>query len=61
MISKNISVIEHDDCFIGNAIFINKPDFAIFQYQTENEILHHDIKVKVSGVYWLISYKYFAL
>ena len=60
MISKSITVIEHDDLFIGNAIFINKPDLAIFQYQSENEILHHDIKMKVPGVYWFISYKYFS-
>ena len=51
MISKSITVIEHDDLFIGNAIFLNKPDLAIFRYQTKNETLHHDIKVEVQGVY----------
>ena len=38
MISKSIIVIEHDDLFIGNAIFINKPDLAIFRYKTANDI-----------------------
>ena len=51
MISKSITVIEYDDRIISNAIFINKPDLAIFRYQTENDILHHDIKIEVSGVY----------
>ena len=51
MITKSIIVIEHDDLFIGNAIFINKPNLAIFRYQTENDILHHDIKREVPGVY----------
>ena len=60
MITKSIIVIEHDDLFIGNAIFINKPNLAIFRYQTENDILHHDIKREVPGVYWFLSYKYFS-
>ena len=44
--SKSITAIEHDDLFIGNAIFINKLDLAIFRYQTENERLNQDIKQK---------------
>ena len=60
MISKGITVIEHDDRFIGNAICINKQDLAILRYQTENEILHHDIKIVVKGMYWFLSYKYFS-
>ena len=51
MISKRITVIKHDDLFIGNAVFINKPNFAIFRCLTENETLHHVIKIDVSGVY----------
>ena len=50
MISKIITVIEHDDLFIGNAICINKRDLAIFPYQTLNEILHHDINIEVPGM-----------
>ena len=44
IISMNITFIEHDNLYIGNAIFINKPDLAICRYQTEKEILHQDIK-----------------
>ena len=51
MIFKRIAVIEHDDLFIGNAILINNPDLAIYRYQTENNILHPDIKIEVPGVY----------
>ena len=58
MISKSITVIEHNDLFIGNAIVINKSDLEIFRYQTENNILHHNMKIEVPGVYWFLSYKY---
>ena len=60
MISKSITVIQHDNLCIGYAIFINKPDFAIFRYQNEYEILHQDIKIKVPGLYSFVSYKYFV-
>ena len=61
MISKSITVIEHNDLFIGNAIVINKSDLEIFRYQTENNILHHNMKIEVPGVYWFLYFQYFPL
>ena len=58
MIFKSITVIKHDNLIIGNAIFINKPDLAIFRYQTKDMILHQNIKIEVLGVYSFLSYKY---
>ena len=57
MLSMYLTLIEQNDLFIGNAIFINKPDLAIFRYKTEYDILHHNIKIKVPDVYWFIFYK----
>ena len=37
MIFKNIVVIEHD-FFIGDAIFNNEPDFAMFRYNHKRQI-----------------------
>ena len=62
MIFKSITVIERNDFCIGKANFINKPDYAILWYKTENEILHNDIKIKVSNVYlFLYIYIYIII
>ena len=37
MISKNIGLIDHDDFFIGDAIFKNEPDLAMFRYKNAND------------------------
>ena len=37
MICKNIAVIEHNDLFYGDFIFIDQPDLAMFRYNNENE------------------------
>ena len=43
MISKSIAVIEHNDFFIGDAIFNNESDLAIFRYKNTNKkFMSHD-------------------
>ena len=37
MISKNIAVIDHNDFFIGDTIFNDEPDLAMFRYQRTND------------------------
>ena len=37
MISKSITIIEHDDLFIGDFIINTEPDLAMFQYKNVNE------------------------
>ena len=56
MISKSIAVIEHDDLFIGDAIFNDELDLAMFRYKNENEkfMSHeelHNIKMTPEGVF----------
>ena len=36
MILKSIIVIEHDDLFVGDAIFTDEPDLAMFRYKKED-------------------------
>ena len=53
MILKSIIVIEHDDLFVGDAIFADEPDLAMFRYKKEDkkivsyEDLNNDIKMQV--------------
>ena len=37
MISKSITIIEHDDLFIGDVIFNKEPDLEMFRYKNVNE------------------------
>ena len=34
-----ITIIEHEDLFVGNAIFTEKPDLAMFQYKKNDDKL----------------------
>ena len=58
IILKSITVIEHDDLVVSDAMFNNEPDLAIFRYKKEKQIvshenLDHDIKMQVpKGVFW---------
>ena len=36
MILKSITVSEHDDFFVGYAIFNDEPDLAMFRFKKEN-------------------------
>ena len=63
MILKSIIVIEHDDLFLGDAIFANEPDLAMFWYEKEGikivsyENLNNNIKMKVSkGVFYSFNH-----
>ena len=37
MISKSITIIEHDDLCIGDVIINKEPDLAMFRYNNVNE------------------------
>ena len=37
MISKSITIIKHDDLFIGDVIINKEPDLAMFRYKNVNE------------------------
>ena len=37
MISKKIAVFENNNFFIGDSIFNNEPNLAMFQYKTTND------------------------
>ena len=37
MISKSITIIEHDDLFIGDVIINKEPDLTMFRYKNVNE------------------------
>ena len=59
----NITVIEHDDNFFGNAIFADEPDLAMCRYKKEynkivsHEDVDHDIKMHIPKcVYWLFKH-----
>ena len=59
MISKNIAVIEHGDFFIGDAIFNNEPDLAMFRYKNTNDkfIFHEELHdTKMQGLKVCLDY-----
>ena len=41
MILKSITVIEHDDLFIGDASFNDEPALAMLRYKKEKTIVSH--------------------
>ena len=53
MLLKGITVIQHDDLFLGDAIFADEPDLAMFRYKNKeknivsNKDLDHDIKMHI--------------
>ena len=52
MISKNIALIEHDDFFIGDAIFNDDPALATFRYKNTNDkfMSHEELhNIKMQG------------
>ena len=66
MILKSINVIEHDDLFVGDAIFNDDPNLAMFRCKKKQKIVSHEnldhyIKMQVSkGVLIIQSYRYFS-
>ena len=57
MISKSITVIEHDDLIIGDVIFNTEPDLAMFWYKIVNEGVFQSFNLNdifCHNIYYLI-------
>ena len=48
MILKSITVIEYDDLFVGDTIFNNEPDLAMFRYKKKNKLWATKIWIMIS-------------